>query len=307
MRREWWLLLGFVVLFGTLIVQRYRHDWWYTLRVLNAKRIADRFYTNYAALAKHLPYGPGPAQRLDAYWPESGAGHPVFVFVHGGSWYSGNKELYAPMAQRLITDGIAVVIPGYSLHPHATYRRQARDVAAAVAWTLENVDRFGGDPRRVVLGGHSAGAHLAALVTFDGQYLGELGHSPSEIRGLIGMSGVYDFGIQLAFERLRGGSGQLLIAVAEGQANFAQASPIRFVHPGAPPVLLIHGEKDETVPLRMATEFQAALQSGGALSRLLIYPKTGHSGLLLDAVGQSRPRLLADIARFVKEGEVLLL
>lgn len=293
-----WVLLALLALGGLIVYRRFRDDIAFYARLFNAKRLADQFYATYPHLSKDVAYGPGAAHRLDVYRPAAGGPHPVLVYVHGGSWNSGNKELYAPAAQRFVREGLVVVVPGYTLYPKGTYRQQVEDVTAALAWTLENVERFGGDPRRVVVGGQSAGAHLAALAVLDERWLGARDHSGAEICGWYGVSGVYDIHTQMDFERANGRKGELLLAVMEGQPNFAAASPITYTRPGLPPILLVHGDADRTVPVSMAQSFHARLQSVGARSELKVYPRAGHSGLLFDALANDPARLIADLAEF---------
>ncbi|MFW6313546.1 MAG: alpha/beta hydrolase [Spirochaetota bacterium] len=105
--------------------------------------------------------------RLDIYSPPEGDSHPVFIFVHGRGWDSCDKEAFVPVAMRLIPRDMVVVIPDCTLHPDATYEETTAEIAAAVSWTFANAARYRGDPNRVVLGRHSAGGHLSALVAFD--------------------------------------------------------------------------------------------------------------------------------------------
>jgi len=174
------------------------------------------------------------------------------------------------------------------------------EVAAAVSWTLENIDAYGGDPGRVVVAGHSAGGHLAGLAVMDPRFLAAYGHSSAEIRGLIGMSGVYDVQAEYDYWVERGTYPEVIVEVMGGQESFAPASPLEYARPGLPPVLLIHGDRDETVPVSITTAFHAALLSAGADSDLDVYAGLGHADYLFAALSQERPRLVADIAAFVR-------
>jgi len=295
-----------VALAGVGVYFRYKDTLDYNLRLLNAKRIGDKFYAEYPYLFKNIAYGPKATQRLDVYVPDPAlvvkpeAGYPTLIFVHGGSWNSGDKELYAPAAQRLMPYGIAVVLVGYTLHPEATYRQQTTDMAKAITWTLDHIGKFGGNPKRVVAGGHSAGAHLTALALMDESWLKAEGHAATEACGYIGLSGPYDINAQMAFERANGRTGQLMTAVMEGEANFPAASPIAYARPGLPPILLLHGDKDETVPVGVAESFQAALAAAGTQSELRLYPRATHTGILFDALAQTPARLIEDLAGFTQ-------
>ncbi len=269
--------------------------------LFKAKRLADKFYAEYPHLTKNIAYGPNPTQKLDVYRPGGGAGYPALIYVHGGNWSSSNKEIHAPVAQRLMPEEFVVVIVGYTLHPPATYRRQTTDVALAIAWVLENIERYGGDPHRVIVGGHSAGAHLAALAVFDEQWLALKGHCLAEIAGFYGISGVYDIEAEMAFCCSIKDAAQLLRNVMESEANFRAASPITYVRPGLPPALLIHGDVDTTVPATISEAFHARLLAAGNSSRRLIYPNTGHSQLLFKALAEKPSRLVSDLSEFVRD------
>ncbi len=140
-------------------------------RLVKAYRAARSFQARYPHFERDVIFDPDMEPRLDVYWPPTGEGHPVLVFVHGGSWKDYSKDLFAPVAMKLVPEGIVVVIPDYTLYPEAGYEEMAAEVAAALNWTLENVAAYGGDPRRVVVAGHSAGAHLASLALLDERFL----------------------------------------------------------------------------------------------------------------------------------------
>ena len=272
---------------------------WY-VQLARAYLAARRFYNTYEHLERDVAFHPGMAPRLDVYSPPSGTGYPVLFFVHGGSWKDFHKELFASVAMKLVPEGMVVVIPDYTLYPDAGYEQMVDEVAAAVSWTLENIDAYGGDPGRVVVAGHSAGGHLAGLAVMDPRFLAAYGHSSAEIRGLIGMSGVYDVQAEYDYWVERGTYPEVIVEVMGGQESFAPASPLEYARPGLPPVLLIHGDRDETVPVSITTAFHAALLSAGADSDLDVYAGLGHADYLFAALGQERSRLVTDIATFVR-------
>ncbi len=291
-----------VVLGGIAIVAFiYRDDISYTLRLLNAKFVADQFYGSYQGITKNIAYGSAPRAKLDIYQPTSEDSHPVLIFVHGGGWETGDKELYPPVAQKVLPENIVVVIPSYTLHPQANAFQQAEEIARMFAWTRENIAQYGGDPKRIVLGGHSAGAHLTGLVALDPTYLSALHHSPQEICGWYGIAGPYSIEAQLKYEtNVKKNDAKLLFQVFGGQENFARGSPLTFVHTNTPPILLIHGDADETVPLSTSESLQNALRAQNAPSEFKIYAGAGHAGLLFDALAQEKPRLVQDLVAFAK-------
>lgn len=269
-------------------------------RLWAAQRAAARFYATFPTLDKDIAYSAQTTQRLDVYQPEGADGRPVLVYVYGGSWNGGRKTLYAPAAQRLLPEGAVIVIPDYTLYPQAGYPTQTQEIAAALAWTLEHIHEYGGDPAKVVVVAQSAGAHLAALALLDPRFLAAHGHSAAEVRGFFGISGVYDIETQLAHERTKGRTGQYVIDVMGGRQNIAAASPATFVGPNAPRTHFIHGDKDTTVPLRMSVEFDERLRAAGAQSTFSLYPGGGHSGILFDALAENPSRLMTDIVTFLR-------
>src|SRR5204862_3568289 len=139
-------------------------------------------------------YGPDPRQRLDVYVPRRRAeGSPIAVFFYGGSWDSGRRQDYGWVGRALASRGFVTVIADYRLYPEVKYPDFLDDGAQAVRWAADNAARFGGDPGRIVLAGHSAGAYNAAMLAFDGRYLAAAGVDPSHVKAMAGLSGPYDF------------------------------------------------------------------------------------------------------------------
>jgi acetyl esterase/lipase len=146
-----------------------------------------------------VAYGDGPRQKLDIYRPAQPAptgGWPVVVFFYGGSWNSGARGDYAFVGEALAARGILTLVADYRLYPEVRYPDFLRDSAAALAWGLEHASPLGGNPRRVFVMGHSAGAYNAAMLALDARWLqgNPAGaHHPDELAGFIGLAGPYDF------------------------------------------------------------------------------------------------------------------
>lgn len=267
-------------------------------RFVRAQAIGRRYVRQHASIATDISPHPNVDTTLDIYWAEGLATGPVLVFVHGGSWSRFGKEDFSPLAAVLVPRGYTVVITDYTLYPEATYERMADEVAAAVAWTLEHAHDYGGDPDRIYLAGHSAGAHLAALVVTEERWLARYDHEASELAGLIGISGTYDLALQAAYGRSLWGSEELIAGVAGGWRNYAQASPITYVRRGLPPTLLIHGTEDTTVPHAASRAFCDALHAAGSDCELALYPGAGHTDYLFRSLWGADLRLLRDLERF---------
>jgi arylformamidase len=110
-----------------------------------------------------VAYGDGPAETLDIF-PAPHAGAPVLVFIHGGYWRALDKKDHSFVGPAFTRDGACVVVPNYALCPAVTVPQIVMQVARAVAWTWHNIERYGGDARRIVVAGHSAGGQLAAMM-----------------------------------------------------------------------------------------------------------------------------------------------
>jgi acetyl esterase/lipase len=241
-----------------------------------------------------VAYGPGARQKLDTYRPRDAAGsRPVIVFFYGGSWDSGSRDSYLFVAEALASRGFVVVVPDYRIYPDALFPTFLEDAAAAVAWTRAHAAELGGDPSRLFLMGHSAGAHIAGMLALDKQWLERAGLSPSQVSGWVGLAGPYDF-LPLKEERLK-----TIFAPPE---TIARTQPINFVTAQAPPALLATGETDTTVSPGNSLRLAAKLRSVGVPVTEVRYPSLNHYtiiGALSVPMRGSYP-VLDDVERFVR-------
>lgn len=234
--------------------------------------------------------------RLDVYRPDDhkdipsfDGARPVIVFFYGGSWQRGSKDAYRFVASQLTRQGFVVIVPDYRLHPEVVFPTFMEDAAAAVRWAIEHAASYGGDPSNLFLMGHSAGAHIAALLHFDAQYLDAAAGS---VAGMIGLSGPYDF---------------LPLTSTALQAVFPESSrhasqPIHHVHGAAAPALLLHGGKDSTVGAGNSVRLARKVQAAGGTADTRIYQSRGHAGVLL---ALARPLaalapVVADVRAFIQ-------
>lgn len=195
--------------------------------------------------SREIGYGDHPRQRLDLYERDGLRGAPMLLFVHGGGWNIGDKRGVHALPDYAARHGLLLVSTNYRLTPEVTARECARDVAAAAAWMLANGERHGGDPRRLFVMGHSAGAHLAALIGVDPAYLGAHDRQPSDLAGVIPIDGAgYDAVKQMALPSRPGWLGRRLdemydLAFGEDPAGL---SPTLLVRSGRryPPFLIFH-------------------------------------------------------------------
>ena len=242
-----------------------------------------------------LAYGPESRQQLDVYVPDAPAAEPrtVIVFIHGGSWETGSKDAYRFVGSSLAEQGFIAVLPSYRLSPAVRFPVFVEDAAQAVAWTLRNIDRYGGNPQRVFVMGHSAGAHIALLLTLDRHYLAATGVSADDLRGVIGLSGPYDFKID----------SDLLRSVFGAAPDPRQTQPVRFVRGDAPPLLLIHGTADKICWDEHSIRLTERIRAAGGSAELRLYPGLGHSDTLggLSQLRRGLAPTLQDVTTFVTE------
>ncbi len=217
-------------------------------------------------------YGPLARHQLDIYRPSSAQGAaPVVVFFYGGNWDSGARADYLFAGEALAAKGYVAVVPDYRLYSEVRYPDFLVDCAAAVRWVYQHITEFGGDPQRVFLMGHSAGAYNAAMLALNPAYLHAAGVDPRRVRGLIGLAGPYDF-LPL--------TGPVAKAVFGFPDTPISTQPIQFASPAAPPALLLTGARDDAVKPGNSTRLAARLQQHGVQARVIVYPGMGHRMLL---------------------------
>lgn len=242
-----------------------------------------------------VAYGPLQRQSLDVYVPsERTTANPVVVVFYGGSWNTGRRQDYAFVGKALAARGFVTVIADYRLVPSVRFPAFIEDGARAVLWAHQHADQFGGDPNRLFLLGHSAGAYNAVMIALDGQYLAAIGSSSQIIKGVAALAGPYDF---------------LPLDVASTQAAFGGASdlgrtqPINFVSRGAPALFLATGEDDTTVRPRNTRALAERMSRAGAPVVVKIYPGVGHIDILLalSLPFRSKAPVLDDVADFIAQ------
>lgn len=242
-----------------------------------------------------IPYGEGPRHKLDIYLPKKATPadrRKVVIFFYGGGWRSGARGNYRFVGAALAERGYIGVIPDYRVFPEARFPAFVEDGAAAVAWVRANIARYGGGPDRIYLMGHSAGAHIAMLLTLDGRYLAAAGADPRAIKGTIGIAGPY------AFDPRNYKNTKAIFAPANPPET---ARPASFASRSGPPLLLLHGRGDKTVAPRNSAELAAAYRAAGGEVTLEYYPAIGHYRIILAVAKPFRwiVPIVKDVAAFV--------
>jgi acetyl esterase/lipase len=243
-------------------------------------------------------YGPWQRQRFDLYTPHGAApagGWPLVVFFYGGSWRSGERADYRFVGEALASRGMLVMVADYRLYPEVRYPDFLDDCAAALAHGLAQVAAWGGNPQRVFVMGHSAGAYNAAMLALDGRWLAGQGAAPSALAGWIGLAGPYDFlpirttAVQPVFHHPR---------VPE------DSQPVRHVAGSRLPALLLAAQQDNLVdPVRNTGGLAERLAAQGAPVVTRRYERVDHVTLVGALAWPLRALapVLDDVAAFVQK------
>lgn len=246
-------------------------------------------------LTDGIPYGEGPRNRIDVHAPRGAEAAPVVVFFYGGSWETGDRGMYRFLGAALAAAGVVCMIPDYRVWPTVGFPGFMQDGARAVAWARAHAAEHGGDPRRLFLMGHSAGAQIATLLALDAGFLPGLGVVPGrDLSGVIGLAGPYDF-LPLRDPTLQ--------AIFGAERDWPASQPINHVTAGAPPMLLATGDADTVVLPRNSERLAARLRAAGNAAETITYPGIGHSeiiGAFAGALSFLAP-VRRDVLRFVAE------
>jgi acetyl esterase/lipase len=230
---------------------------------------APVLFGSYARYADRA-YGAERHERVDIYAPRNAQHLPVVIFWHGGTWKSGNRKNYRFVGAALATRGYVAVIADYRLFPAVHFPAFCEDAAVALAWVEAHIGEYGGDPHRIVLMGHSAGAHLAAFVAYNHEFDRTEGADPGSIVGFVGLSGPY----------------ALVPDTRELHAMFpppyteSDWQPVDFVDASSPPTLLLHGTADTEVSPAESVELRDALEGNQVRVELHLYPHGRHNDTL---------------------------
>ena len=265
--------------------------------VLNATVPTDTYRS-----AFDLPYGDQLRQKVDVYLPSQkladlafpAGGSPMVVFFYGGSWSTGERADYRFVGEALATQGIVTVVADYRLSPEVHYPVFVQDSALAARWAFDNAQKYGVNPKRIFVMGHSAGAYNAAMLALDKRWLGAVGLSPAKLAGWIGLAGPYDFlpigdrKTQVAFNWPN--------TPADSQALFHASS-------ASPPALLLAPTNDSLVNTQRSTVGMARrLQSDGVRVESELYDSVSHVTIVatMASVLRGRAPVLERVTDFVK-------
>ena len=273
----------------------------------SAFKIIDRLTPDDTYVATtDLAYGTDPQQKLDVYQPRPAAGgqsprmgHPVVVFLHGGTWNGGERRDYRFVGEALAARGIVTIIADSRLYPQVRYPDFLTDCAEALAWATREAPRYGGDTRRLFLMGHSSGAYNAAMLALDPRWLAAAGITPSVLAGWIGLAGPYDF-LPIINEQAK--------PVFNHPDYPVGSQPIAYASKAAPRSFFGVGGSDELVnPERNTLQLADKLRAAGVPVTLRTYPHANHYtmiGVFARPLRWLAP-VLEDVAEFVKDSPAL--
>jgi acetyl esterase/lipase len=249
-----------------------------------------------------VPYAPGgDAQKLDLYLPPQ-KGFTTVVFTYGGGWHRGSRKSVTPVGKALQALGYGCALVSHRLGPQEKFPAQAEDVAAAFAWVKKNIEAQGGNPRRVVLMGHSSGAHLSLLLATDPKYLAPHKLSPADVAGVVGLSTPVDlephpdgrgFG-----DALMGGRGADVFS--RDVAVLKAASPLQHVSGALPPTLLVVGQKDFPMLEGDARAFAEKAKRVGREVPVLLGKGRDHMGVVASLLEDKSP-IREQVLSFLKK------
>lgn len=214
-----------------------------------------------------VAFGSDARQRLDVYSDRrTPRAAPVVVFIYPGRWKYGSRRDYLLVGNALARLGWVVVIPDYRLYPASRFPDWVTDGAAAIRWTRDSIARYGGDPSRIVVIGHSAGAHTVAMLAMDEHFLRDAGVGRDGVSGFVSISGPVD-------TTWTDPDVQDLMGPA---AQWPLTYPANFVDGDEPPLLLLHGAEDHVVGAGNSERLAARVRARGGCALSVVYPRIGH-------------------------------
>lgn len=222
-------------------------------------------------VVRNVAYGQHPRQMLDIYQPALQGQYPVVVFVYGGSWQNGDRAGYGFVGKRLAQAGYVTVVIDYRLAPEYRYPAFVQDTADAIGWTYRQIAQYGGDPMRMSVMGHSAGAFNAITAIDDLRFWQTTGVPDQAICTVIGLAGPYAFDFRTDPTKIA--------FPVDGQPDAIM--PDRIARKGAPPHVLLMGEKDTVVGRFNATKLHARLVQQGVPVTLQQIDRVNHASMIV--------------------------
>ena len=246
-----------------------------------------------ASVARDIAYGAEPWQKLDIYQPASSGpdARDTIVFFYGGRWTSGSRDDYRFVGEAFAKKGFTTVIPDYAKYPQVRFPVFVEDGAKALAWVHDHIAVYQGNPRRIHVAGHSAGAHIGALLAADKHYLSAFNKSPSQV--IASFAGLADpYALTPDEPDLQDMFGP--------PTRYPAMQVTTFIDGREPPMLLVWGSGDNTVKRSNLDRLQTSIEAKGGQVRAIIYPNANHISILgaLSWVNPGGLPVLDDLTHF---------
>ena len=241
-----------------------------------------------------VAYADGPRKKLDVYTPKSLKGTaPVLFFIYGGGWDHGDRGDYQFVGQAFASRGFVVVIADYRLYPEVSYPDFLEDNAQALAWVQDNIVRYGGDPGRLFIAGHSAGAYNAVMLALDKSFLRDYGVT-LKIKAVAALSGPYNF-YPFEYDEVRNSFGNA--------PNPEGTQPVNLVTADVPPMFLASGTHDPIVRMQNTDDLAKKLRDAGDWVQVKYYEGFGHMEpvMAIGAMWRWRAPVLDDMVAFFSQ------
>ncbi len=271
------------------------HSGWTQKKDLNSYILVPNI--QYASHPKSDP----KLNMLDVYMPKKGSNSPVVIWIHGGAFAYGDKEYVQEKAEYFTKKGYVFVSVNYRLSPKVVHPAHVQDVSDAIVWVYKNAVHYSADATKIFIAGHSAGAHLAALVSIDETYIRNSGGTPGIIQGVVLLDGAgYDISILMADAKSRLKEWYVQ-AFGNSKKDWEQASPVYLIKTGKkiPPFMIAYaGERD-------ASELEAKILSkklteAQVENTVFFYQKKSHLTISKE-LGEDNDKTTEDVLRFLLE------
>lgn len=243
-------------------------------------------------LAANLPIERKRGIVADVYYPPNATAAPVVLFFHGGRWSSLDKSEFKFVGQALASVGYVAVLPEVRKYPQVRFPDFVDDAALAVKWARDNAGTYGGSADKLFVMGHSSGAHIAAMLALNPEYLKAVGGDRTWLRGMIGLAGAYSF-MPITAPDLRDMFGPV--------DRFRFSQPVFYADGSNPPLMLVHGRDDDVLPVKNTEELAKAVSKAGGAVETVIYDSLSHNMVVgsLASYLRGRADVLDNIVDFV--------
>ena len=259
-----------IILIVAVLLALYGAYQFYALQIFNALVPKD---AGTKLIAAEVAFGPDANQTVDIYAPEKPSGKlPMLLFIHGGSWDSGDKASYVFVGRAFAAKGYVTFVANYRKRPSSTYPAFIEDAALAMAFAQQRGADYGGDSARLYLVAHSAGAYNMMQALLDRRYIEAAEVNEAGLRAIAALAGPYDF---LPLDA------PASINTFSQVKDLPSTQPINFARGDAPPMLLLYGTADTTVMPRNSIELARRINLAGGKAELRAYKDVGHAGIML--------------------------